>query len=87
MANSPQAIKRARQNDKRRLHNTSLRSAARTQIKKILKLVQGGEQTAAAEQYKKTVPTIDKLAGKGLIKKNKAARLKSRLNAKVKPAS
>ncbi len=87
MANSPQAIKRARQNDKRRLHNTNLRSAARTQIKKILKLVQGGENAAAAEQYKKTVPTIDKLAGKGLIKKNKAARLKSRLNAKVKTES
>lgn len=86
MANSPQAIKRARQNDKRRTHNTSIRSAARTEMKKILKLIEAGDSKSAAEQYKSTVPTIDRLASKRLITKNKAARLKSRLNAKVKQA-
>ncbi|MDF1654927.1 MAG: 30S ribosomal protein S20 [Coxiellaceae bacterium] len=84
MANSPQAIKRARQSDKRREQNTSLRSALRTEIKKVLKLVAEGDKTKAAEQYKTTVPAIDKLAGKSLIPANKAARLKSRLNAKVR---
>ncbi len=86
MANSPQAIKRARQNDKRRLHNTSIRSAARTEMKKIQKLIDAGEKDNALEQFKKTVPAIDKLAAKGLIPRNKAARLKSRLNARVKQA-
>ncbi|MDF1794942.1 MAG: 30S ribosomal protein S20 [Coxiellaceae bacterium] len=84
MANSPQAIKRARQGDKRREHNTSLRSALRTEIKKTLKLIASGDKAKAAEQYKSTAPAIDKLAGKSLIPANKAARLKSRLNAKVK---
>ncbi len=84
MANSPQAIKRARQNDKRREHNTSLRSTLRTAMKKVLKLAAEGKKQEATEQYKKTVPAIDKLAGKKLIKKNKAARWKSRLNKKVK---
>ncbi|MDF1760546.1 MAG: 30S ribosomal protein S20 [Coxiellaceae bacterium] len=84
MANSPQAIKRARQSDKRREHNTSLRSALRTEIKKVLKLIATGDKAKAAEQYKTTAPAIDKLAGKDLIPANKASRLKSRLNAKVK---
>ena len=84
MANSPQARKRARQNDKARAHNASLRSMARTYIKKVLSAVQAGNAEAAQAALNAAVPVIDRIANKGIIHKNKAARHKSRLNAKVK---
>ncbi len=84
MANIKSAIKRARQNEKLRQHNASARSMYRTYIKKVLKAVESGDQEAARDAYNKAQPVIDKAAGKGLIHKNKAARIKSRLVAKVK---
>ncbi len=84
MANSAQAKKRARQNLKARQHNASLRSMVRTYIKKVVNAIATGEQAVAAEAYKKAVPVIDRMADKGIIHKNKAARHKSRLNAHVK---
>lgn len=84
MANSPQARKRARQNDKARAHNASLKSLVRTKIKRVLAAVATGDHAAATEAYNGAVPVIDRMANKGIIKKNKAARHKSRLNAKVK---
>lgn len=84
MANSPQARKRARQNDKRRVHNASLRSLVRTRIKQVLGAIHSGDAETAQAAYSAAVPVIDRMAGRGLIKKNKAARHKSRLNARVK---
>ncbi len=84
MANSPQARKRARQNDNARAHNASLRSMARTYIKKVLAAVKSGDVEAAKQAFSAAVPVIDRIADKGIIHKNKAARHKSRLNAKVK---
>lgn len=84
MANSPQARKRARQNDKRRAHNASLRSLVRTKIKRVISAVRSGDADAARNAYADAVPVIDRMAGRGIIKKNKAARHKSRLNARVK---
>ena len=84
MANSPQARKRAKQNDKQRAHNASLRSLVRTKMKQVLAAVNAGEHGPAQEAYNAAVPVIDRMANKGIIKKNKAARHKSRLNAKVK---
>ena len=84
MANSPQARKRAKQNDKQRARNASLRSLVRTKIKQVLAAVNAGEHDYAQEAYNAAVPAIDRMANKGIIKKNKAARHKSRLNAKVK---
>ncbi len=84
MANSPQARKRATQNDKRRAHNASLRSLVRTKIKQVIAAVNAGEHGAAQEAYQAAVPVIDRMVSKGIIKKNKAARHKSRLNSKVK---
>ncbi len=84
MANSAQAKKRARQNLKARKHNASLRSMVRTYIKRVVAAIATGEQAAAAEAYKKAVPVIDRMADKGIIHKNKAARHKSRLNAQIK---
>lgn len=84
MANSAQAKKRARQNVKARKHNASLRSMVRTYIKRVLAAIASGEHAVATEAYNKAVPVIDRMADKGIIHKNKAARHKSRLNAQVK---
>lgn len=84
MANSAQAKKRARQNMKARQHNASLRSMVRTYIKKVVNAIAAGEHAAASEAYKKAVPVIDRMADKGIIHKNKAARHKSRLNGHIK---
>ena len=84
MANSPQAKKRARQSEKRRNHNASLRSLVRTMIKKVDAAVSSGDATAARAAYDSAVPVIDRMADKGIIHKNKAARHKSRLNRHVK---
>lgn len=84
MANSPQARKRARQGETRRRHNASFRSMVRTYIKKVDAAIAGGDHGAATEAYNQAVPVIDRMADKGIIHKNKAARHKSRLNSAVK---
>ncbi|MCC5014007.1 MULTISPECIES: 30S ribosomal protein S20 [Legionella] len=84
MANIKSAIKRARQNVKLRQHNASARSMFRTFVKNVLKAVEAGDKEAASAAYAKAQPIIDKAAGKGLIHKNKANRIKSRLSARVK---
>jgi small subunit ribosomal protein S20 len=84
VANIKSAIKRAKQNNKRRIHNASARSMYRTYVKNVLKAVDAGDFDAARAAFAKAQPVIDKTASKGLIHKNRAARVKSRLNAKVK---
>lgn len=84
MANSPQAKKRARQAEQRRKHNASLRSVVRTSIKKVIAAISSGNAEEAKQAYSAAVPIIDRMADKGIIHKNKAARHKSRLCAQVK---
>lgn len=84
LANTPQAEKRARQAEKRRRHNASLRSMTRTMIKKTVKAIQTGNFEDAQAAYDKMVPVLDRGATKGLISANKAARHKSRLTAKLR---
>ena len=84
MANSPSARKRARQSENRRQHNASLRSMVRTSIKKVVKAIDAKDIEAAKAAYTAAVPVIDRMADKGIIHKNKAARHKSRLNAQIK---
>lgn len=84
LANSPQARKRARQNDKRRAHNTDLESKMRTTIKQARAAATGGDKDAAKKAFQVAARTIDMMVPKGIVPKNKAARLKSRLNQAVK---
>jgi len=84
LANSLSARKRARQSEKHRQHNASLRSHVRTSIKVVLNAISKGDKAAAESAYKSAVPAIDRSVAKGLMAKNKAARHKSRLNAHVK---
>lgn len=87
MANSPQAKKRARQAIKCRTRNVAKRSEFRTVIKNTVHAIEAGDKETATASFKQAVPIIDGVVSKGLIHKNKAARHKSRLNAKIKALS
>jgi small subunit ribosomal protein S20 len=84
LANIQSAKKRARQNIVRRTHNMALRSRLRSALRSVLTAVQAGDKAAAQQVYKAAVPEIDRLVTKGILRKNRASRYKSRLNTKVK---
>lgn len=86
MANTPQAQKRVRQNQKRRTQNAGMRSKMRTEVKKT-RMVIHTDPSRAQDQLSSVSRILDSYARKGLISKNKAARLKSRLSARAKAAS
>ncbi len=83
MANSAQARKRARQAVKRREYNVSLRSKLRTAIKFVRKAIGSGDKEIAQNAFNSSLSTVDSIADKGIIHKNKAARYKSRLAAAI----
>jgi small subunit ribosomal protein S20 len=84
MANSAQARKRARQAARQHAHNTSLRSTLRTAVKRVRKAIAAGDKIAAQGVFRESVSVIDRIADKKIIHKNKAARHKSRLSARIK---
>jgi small subunit ribosomal protein S20 len=84
MANTVQARKRARQAEKRRQHNTTLRSAARTALRKVRKAIAAGDKAGATRLFSEMTSIVDRVADKRIVHKNKAARDKSRLAARVK---
>lgn len=84
MANTAQARKRARQAVAQNAHNSALRSRLRTAVKAVRKAIAGGDKAAAADVFKKAQSTIDSIADKKIVHKNKAARAKSRLSAAIK---
>jgi small subunit ribosomal protein S20 len=87
LANTAQAKKRARQAEKHRQHNSSLRSMVRTYIKKVYTAIEAGDKKQAEACFQAAVPVIDRMTSKGLLHKNKAARHKSRLCGHVKKMS
>jgi small subunit ribosomal protein S20 len=84
LANSAQAKKRARQAEVHRQRNASQRSAMRTSIKALRKAIEAGDKEQAVAAFQSAVPVLDRMARKGLIHKNAAARSKSRLNDAVR---
>ena len=76
--------KRARQDVKLNAANSSLRSKYRTAVKNVEKAVVAGDKAKATELFAKMQAVVDTIADKGIFHKNKAARDKSRLSAKVK---
>lgn len=84
MANTAQAKKRVRQAEKHRQHNASMRSMVRSYIKKVVLAIEGKNPQEAEKAYHEAVPMIDRMASKGIIHKNKAARHKSRLLAHIR---
>ena len=84
MANIKSAKKRAIQAEKARKHNASRRSMTRTYVKKVVAAIAAGDKAAAQAAFEAAQPILDRMATKGLISKNKAARHKSRLAAQIK---
>ena len=84
MANIASARKRARQALKRRVHNMSLRTAARSAIKEVRKAIASGNKAAAAAALEKSRPVIDRVAAKGVLHPNAASRHKRRLAHAIK---
>lgn len=79
MANIKSAVKRARQNEKRRARNRIYRSSARTYVKRARRLVEAGDLEQAEQDVTSAIRALDLAAQKGVIHKNNAARRKSRL--------
>lgn len=84
MANSPQAKKRARQNERRYAVNKARRSRIRTFLRNVEEALASGDQAAAAEALKAAQPEVMRGVTKGVFHKNTAARKISRLAARVK---
>ena len=84
MANSPQARKRARQNNVNRTQNHSQRSMMRTYIKGVYAAIESNDKEKAQSAFQSAVSVIDRASKCGLHHKNKSARLKSRMNARIK---
>ena len=62
----------------------ALASRYRTSVKKVVKQIEDGNGKDAAQSYREAIPVIDSAVSRGLIHRNKAARQKSRLNARIK---
>ena len=84
MANIKSAEKRAKQAVRRRAHNMAARSRLRTSIRKVMTAIGAGKKDEAVAALKAPQPVIDTMVTKGIIHRNKAARHKRELNAKVK---
>ncbi len=79
MASHASALKKNRQDQKRRLRNRAHASRLRTQIKKIREAIEGGDAAAASGLMKDTVSLIDRTAKHRVIHPNAASRTKARL--------
>ena len=84
MANTKGARKAARQAETRRMHNASLRSALATAVKSVTKAIQAGDKATARRIFSEASGILDRIADKKVIHKNKAARHKSHLAARLK---
>ena len=79
MANIKSAIKRNRQNEKRRIQNRIVRGSTRTQVKKAKEAIVDGSKDTAILEVQEAVKKLDRAVSKGVVHKNNAARRKSRL--------
>jgi small subunit ribosomal protein S20 len=77
------AIKRARQNEKRRLRNLQIRSTVRSSIKKVRTSIEQRDADGARKALLKAIPLIQKARSKGVFHKNTSARKISRLTREV----
>ena len=84
MANIASARKRARQSEKRRQHNASLRSDLLSAVRNIRKAIAAGDKKASQDVFRRATSAIDSIADKNIIHKNTAARHKSRLAAHIR---
>ncbi len=84
MANTPQAKKRARQNERRYAINKARRSRIRTHLRKVEEAIASGDKEAATTALRLAQPEMMRGVTKGILHKNTVARKMSRLSARVK---
>jgi len=83
MANTPQARKRIRRNERRAVVNGNRLGRIRTFVKKVEAALEGGDKAAAAEALKAAQPELARGVARGVLHKNTAARKLSRLTKRV----
>lgn len=83
MATHPSAEKRDRQNKKRKIRNTAVKSQTKTEIKKVLAAVDEQDRDGSEKALKNAIKIIKKAGSKGIYHKNNASRKVSRLTKKV----
>ena len=86
MPNSKSADKRLRQSKVRRQRNRTVKAALRTQMRKVNEALTAGDKDATEQAFRLATKRLDRAAAKNIIHRNAAARLKSRLSAKIKLA-
>ena len=86
MPNTASAKKRLKQNVTRRARNRAVKSTIRTQIKKVIAAVSGGDLAAAEQAYRQTARLLDRAGARNIIHRNTASRQKSRLQRLIKKA-
>jgi small subunit ribosomal protein S20 len=86
MPNTKSAKKRLRQSLERRARNRAVKSAVKTQIRKASDALAAGSAEQTQAEFRLAVKKLDQAASKGVLHRNTAARLKSRLSARVKAA-
>lgn len=84
MANSPQAKKRARQNEQRFAVNKARRSRIRTYLRLVEEAIESGNKDAATAALRAAQPELMRGVTKGVFHKNTASRKMSRLSSRVK---
>ncbi len=84
MANTAQAKKRARQAEAHREHNAAQRTWLRSKIKKVRTSIAAKDKAGAQSAFREAASAIDRMAGRGIIHKNAAARYKRELNQGIK---
>ena len=87
MANIKSQIKRNKTNEKARERNKAVKSELRTVVRQTREAISAGDKAAATAIFQQSVSTVDSIADKKIIHKNKAARHKSRLAAALKAMS
>ena len=87
MASHDSALKAHRQNIERRERNRQMRTRLRRALRDIRAAIDTGDAASVKDALRTTISLVDKMAGKGLIHRNKASRHKSHLNARVKEMS
>jgi small subunit ribosomal protein S20 len=83
MANTPQAKKRIRRNDRRAEINGARVSRIRSFVKKVETAIAGGDKTAAAEALREAQPEMARGVSRGVLHKNTVARKMSRLSKRI----
>ena len=84
MANTDSAKKRIRQSKKRTIQNRQNASRLKTQVRRLKRALDDSDAASAKELLTPTISAVDKSVQKGILKKNTASRMKSRLTRRVR---